>query len=109
MKLDFQIGPVNKAGLQIFSILALSWVTSSGNCGYYAAVLCVQYTLYPQTQTAGNKITKLRQRPDPRAEAQKPKTFRIAAFYAQNFSGRSTRINFFCDTLKKRVILSRDI
>ena len=66
MKLDFQIGPVNKAGLQIFSILALSWVTSSGNCGYYAAVLCVQYTLYPQTQTAGNKITKLRQRPDPR-------------------------------------------
>ena len=28
------------------------------------------------------------------AEAQKPKTFRIAAFYAQNFSGRSARIQF---------------
>ena len=43
------------------------------------------------------------------AEAQKPKTFRIAAFYAQNFSGRSARIYFYRDTSKKRVILSRDI
>ena len=43
MKLDFQIGLESKAGLQIFSILASSWVTCSGNCGYYAAVLCVHF------------------------------------------------------------------
>ena len=42
------------------------------------------------------------------AEAQKPKTFRIAAFYAQNFSGRSARIHF-SRHIKKRVVLSHDI
>ena len=31
------------------------------------------------------------------AEAQKPKTFRVAAVYAQNFSGRSARIHFQTD------------
>ena len=41
-------------------------------------------------------------------EAQKPKTFRIAAFYAQNFSGRSARIHF-SRHIKKRVVLSHDI
>ena len=43
-----------------------------------------------------------------RPEAQKPKTFRIAAFYAQNFSGRSARIHFLRH-IKKRVIFSHDI
>ena len=51
-------------------------------------------------------------------EDQKPKTFRIAAFYAQNFSGRSARIHFLRNIKnvilshnisKKRVTLSRDI
>ena len=41
-------------------------------------------------------------------EAQKHKTFRIAAFYAQNFSGRSARIHF-SRHIKKRVVLSHDI
>ena len=41
-------------------------------------------------------------------EAQKPKTFRIAAFYAQIFSGRSARIHF-SRHIKKRVVLSHDI
>ena len=42
------------------------------------------------------------------AEAQKPRTFRIAAFYAQKFSGRSARIHF-SRHIKKRVVLSHDI
>ena len=42
------------------------------------------------------------------AEAQKPKTFRIASFYAQKFSGRSARIHFLRH-IKKCVILSCDI
>ena len=42
------------------------------------------------------------------AEAQKPETFRIAAFYAQIFSGRSARIHF-SRHIKKRVVLSHDI
>ena len=42
------------------------------------------------------------------AEAQKPKTFRIAAFYAQIFSGRSARIRF-SRHIKKHVVLSHDI
>ena len=41
-------------------------------------------------------------------EAQKPKTFRIAAFYAENFPAK-VRGFTFGDTSKKCVILSRDI
>ena len=43
------------------------------------------------------------------AEAQKPKTFRIAAFYAQKFSGRSARIQFSQHVKKARNPLSRHI
>ena len=43
------------------------------------------------------------------SEAQKPKTFRIAAFYAQNFSGRSARIHFLQHVKKARNPLSRHI
>ena len=41
------------------------------------------------------------------AEAQKPKTFRIASFYAQKFSGRSARIHFSRHVKKARNPLSR--
>ena len=41
------------------------------------------------------------------SEAQKPKTFRIAAFYAQFFSGRSARIHFSRHVKKARNPLSR--
>ena len=60
-----------------------------------------------QPEDEGDKSVNLTDSSTP--EAQKPKTFRIAAFYAQNFSGRSAQIYFFCDTSKKCVILSRDI
>ena len=43
------------------------------------------------------------------SEAQKPKTFRIAAVYAQFFSGRSARIHFLRHIKKARNPLSRHI
>ena len=43
------------------------------------------------------------------SEAQKPKIFRIAAFYAQKFSGRSARIHFSRQFKKARNPLSRHI
>ena len=42
------------------------------------------------------------------AEAQKPKTFRVATFYAQKLSGRSARIVSH-DKPKKHAFASRDI
>ena len=47
--------------------------------------------------------------PYPHAEAQKPKTFRIASFYAQKFSGRSARIHFSRHIKKARNFLLRHI
>ena len=42
-------------------------------------------------------------------EAQKPKTFRIASFYAQKFSGRSARIHFSRHIKKARNFLLQHI
>ena len=41
------------------------------------------------------------------AEAQKPKTFRVATFYAQQLSGRSAQNRFSQKALKTRFCLSR--
>ena len=43
------------------------------------------------------------------SEAQKPKTFRVAAFYAQFFSGRSARKHFLRHAKNARKYLSRHI
>ena len=61
----------------------------------------------PEWGIPEKSIKNVAQRPWP--EAQKPKTFRIASFYAQKFSGRSARIHFSRHVKKARNPLSRHV
>ena len=64
-----------------------------------------QTALHAAAEEGKDEVVELLLTSDP--EAQKPKTFRIASFYAQKFSGRSARIHFSRHVKKARNPLSR--